>query len=211
MAVFLVIPFWSTAQVKITGQILSDAGEELIGATIKIDGTTTGTITDIEGRFTLEVEEKDHLTISYLGFLTKKITVGTSTDFSIILEPDIEALEEVIVIGYGTQKKSDITGSVVSIRKADMNPGPVVSVSNLMQNTAPGVVLTQTSTQPGGGFDINIRGASSVLGGTGPLYVIDGLPISQNDNIQPGSSSTFRTSRNKNPLNGINPSRYRSY
>ena len=204
LTVLLAFPTLISAQSKISGQIVSESGEELIGATIKIEGTNAGTITDIEGKFVLEVQEKDVLVISYIGFISKKLTVSALTNYTIILEADIEALEEVVVIGYGTQKKSDITGSVSSIRKADMNPGPVASVSNLMQSTAPGVVLTQSSSQPGGGFDVKIRGASSVLGANGPLYVIDGLPVTS-DNVQPGSSSRHRSSPPRNPLNGLNP------
>lgn len=204
LLIFVFIPFASRGQTTITGQILADTGEELIGATVKIEGTTTGTTTNIEGKFTMEAEDGDVLTISYIGFLSRKVTVGSLSSYTIVLETDIGALEEVIVVGYGTQKKSDITGSVASIRKADMNPGPIASVNNLMQSAAPGVVLTQSSSQPGGGFDVKIRGASSVLGANGPLYVIDGIPITS-DNVQPGSTSRHRSSPPRNPLNGINP------
>ncbi len=192
-------------QTQIEGKVVSSEDSQgLPGATVMVKGSTNGTITDIDGMFSLAAAEGDILVITYVGFIRKEMAVGTSNLIEVLLDLDMKALDEVIVVGYGTQKKSDITGSVASIRKADMNPGPVVSVSNLLQSTAPGVVLTQTSAQPGGGFDVKIRGASSVLGANGPLYVIDGFPVSS-DNVQPGSSSRHRSSPPRNPLNGINP------
>jgi TonB-linked SusC/RagA family outer membrane protein len=195
----------SFGQSQINGRVVSS--DELVGlpsATVIVKGSTIGTVTDIDGRFSLIAAQEDVLVITYVGFIKQEITASTANIADIILEFDVEALDEVIVIGYGTQRKSDITGSVASIRKSDMNPGPVVSVSNLLQSTAPGVVLTQSSSQPGGGFDVKIRGASSVLGANGPLYVIDGFPVTS-DNVQPGSSSRHRSSPPRNPLNGINP------
>lgn len=204
VAALLVCNMIAHGQTRINGKVFSDDGEALIGATVTIKGTLSGTITDNEGNFSLMAENKDTLVISYLGYITQYIQVGTSTELTVQLDLDLETLDEFVVIGYGTQKKSDITGSVASVREEDMNPGPNVSVSNLMQSTAPGVVLTQSSSQPGGGFDVKIRGASSVLGANGPLYVVDGLPLTS-DNIQPGSSSRHRYSPPRNPLNGINP------
>lgn len=195
----------SSAQALIEGRVIDASNEEgLPGATIKLKSGSSGTITDIEGRFSLYADEGETLIVSYVGYVTEEVAVGTRTNYNIMLELDVETLEEVIVIGYGTQRKSDITGAVSSINERDMNPGPVASISNLMQSTASGVVLTQSSSQPGGGFDVKIRGASSVLGANGPLYVIDGLPITS-DNIQPGSSSRYRFAPPRNPLNGINP------
>lgn len=193
------------AQIQIEGKVLStEDNEGLPGATVMIKGSSNGTVTDFEGNFTLDISEGDILMITYIGFISQEVTVGTSSFVEIKLDLDVEALEEVIVVGYGTQKKSDITGSVSSIRKADMNPGPVVSVNNLLQSTAPGVVLTQSSAQPGGGFDVKIRGASSATGTNDPLYVIDGFPVTST-NVQPESGSRHRSSPPRNPLNGINP------
>lgn len=195
----------SFGQLQIEGKVVSsDDSEGLPGTTVIVKGSTVGTTTDFDGKFSFKAVEGDTLVISYVGFLTHEVVIATSKFLDIKLITDIESLDEVIVIGYGTLRKSDITGSVVSIRKQDMNPGPVISVSNLLQSTAPGVVLTQSSAQPGGGFDVKIRGASSVLGGNGPLYVIDGFPVTSDDN-QPGSSSRHRSSPPRNPLNGINP------
>ncbi len=204
-SLLLLFTYGSYAQSQIEGKVISAEDREgLPGATVTIKGSAIGTITDIDGKFALKADASDIISISFIGFVTQEIPAGASSFLDITLEPDISALEEVIVIGYGTQKKSDITGAVASIRKVDMNPGPVVSVSNMMQSAAPGVVLTQSSSQPGGGFDVKIRGASSVLGGNGPLYVIDGLPVTS-ENVQPGSNSRYRSSPARNPLNGVNP------
>lgn len=205
LLLFLTMTLDLHGQSSIKGRVSSaDDGEALPGATVIIRGTSTGTVTDFEGNFLLNASLGDTLDVDYVGFVSKQLIVDSRNFLEAKLEMDIEALDEVIVIGYGTQRKSDITGSVASIKELDMNPGPVVSVSNLLQSTAPGVVLTQSSSQPGGGFDVKVRGASSVLGANGPLYVIDGFPVTS-DNIQPGSSSRHRSSPPRNPLNGINP------
>jgi TonB-linked SusC/RagA family outer membrane protein len=203
LLVFLLLG--ASAQTKVTGRVVdAEDAQGLPGATIMIPATGEGTVTDIEGNFSLALEGDQQIVVSYIGYKTQEISVSSGEAISVALKTDIGALDEVVVIGYGTQKRSDITGSVASIRTEDLNPGPVVSVSNFLQSTAPGVALTQSSAQPGGGFDIKIRGASSVLGGSSPLYVIDGLPIT-GGGIQPGSSSRYRSSPERNPLNGINP------
>lgn len=205
LLLILIMALELQGQSNIKGRVLSaDEGGALPGATVIIRGTSTGTVTDFEGNFSLHASPGDTLDVNYVGFISKQLIVDSRNFLEAKLEMDVEALDEVIVIGYGTQRKSDITGSVASIKELDMNPGPVVSVSNLLQSTAPGVVLTQSSSQPGGGFDVKVRGASSVLGANGPLYVIDGFPVTS-DNIQPGSSSRHRSSPPRNPLNGINP------
>lgn len=189
----------------ITGTVIDgESKASLPGVNISIEGTSTGTISDLNGKFSISAEKGDVLLFNFLGYITERIEVQDQTSLNIMLIPDIKALEEIIVIGYGTQKRSDITGSVSSIRTEDFNPGPVVSVDNLLQNTAPGVVLMQSSAQPGGAFDVKVRGTSSLLGNNGPLYVVDGIPITS-DNTEPESSSRYRSSPPKNPLNGINP------
>ncbi len=184
----------------------AESGEPLIGATIQLsDDPSTGTVTDINGDFSMIVPEGPKtLLISYIGYATAEVRVTEETYLDIKLDLDVEALQEIVVIGYGTVKKSDITGSVASVRKDEFNPGPVVSVSNQLQNTAPGVLMTQTSAQPGGNFSVQVRGQTSILGGNEPLYVVDGFPIS-NDDVSPESNSDFRSSPEKNPLNSINP------
>ena len=199
----LVMTTYSQRQIK--GKIISsEDGSGLPGATVQVKENQNGTITGLDGQFEISADKGQTLLISFIGFVSIEALISSDQYLQIEMNVDLTTLEEIVVVGYGTQRKSDITGSVASIRTEDLNPGPVVSVSGFLQNTAPGVVLTQSSAQPGGGFDVKIRGASSVLAGNGPLYVIDGFPITS-DNIQPGSSSRYRSSAPRNPLNGINP------
>jgi TonB-linked SusC/RagA family outer membrane protein len=190
----------------ISGKVIdANSGEPLPGVNIRIEGTTRGVVTNPSGEYSIRVSDPEAILIfSYLTYLEEKVKVGSQRAIDISMVPDIHDLEEVIVIGYGKQKKSDITGSVASINPEDVNPGPVLSVDNILQNTAPGVVLIQSSAQPGGGFDIKVRGTSSLLGNKGPLYVIDGMPVTS-ENSEPESTSRYRSSPTKNPLNGINP------
>lgn len=198
--------FQSWAQVQISGTVTAaNTGEPLPGVTILVVGTTNGTTTDIDGSYTLAAQPGDVLRFSYIGYLSEELTVEQNTaTLNISLIEDIMSMDEIVVVGYGTQNKSDITGAITSIRPEDYNPGPVVSVSNYLQNTAPGVVMTQTSAQPGGNFNVQVRGQTSVLGSNAPLYVVDGMPIT-GDVSEPGTGTRFRSSPAKNPLNGINP------
>ena len=190
---------------EVKGKVItSEDGQGLPGVTIQVKGSDQGRVTDVDGNYSLVANPNDTLIFSFVGFKSQAIAVGASSVVNVTLVEDVKRLSELVVIGYGVQKRSDITGSVVSIDNKDLNPGPVVSVSNLLQNTAPGVVLTQSSAQPGGGFDVKIRGASSVLGDQGPLYVVDGVPII-NSSFSPSSGSRYRSAPDRNPLNGINP------
>lgn len=192
-------------QQEITGTVTDgENGEGLPGVSIMIRGTTTGTISGSDGSYTIRASRGQVLFFSFIGYNSQEVELSGNTRVDISLLPASKDLDEVVVIGYGTQRKSDITGSVSSIRSDDFNPGPVVNIDNMLQSTAPGVVLLQSSSQPGGGFDVKVRGTSSLLGNNGPLYVVDGLPITS-DNTEPGSSSRYRSSPARNPLNSINP------
>ncbi|MFT7239633.1 MAG: hypothetical protein ACI93L_003734, partial [Cyclobacteriaceae bacterium] len=143
LLVFLLLG--ASAQTKVTGRVVdAEDAQGLPGATIMIPATGEGTVTDIEGNFSLALEGDQQIVVSYIGYKTQEISVSSGEAISVALKTDIGALDEVVVIGYGTQKRSDITGSVASIRTEDLNPGPVVSVSNFLQSTAPGVALTQS-------------------------------------------------------------------
>lgn len=194
----------ATSFAQITGTVIDENGEGLPGATVSIKGTTTGTITDVSGRFSLDADSNTTLVISFVGYISEEIHVNGQTEIKIQLSPDIESLDEVVVVGYGTMKKSDIAGSVVSLNDKDLNPGPITSVSNLLQNTAPGVVMTMNSAQPGGGFNVQVRGQTSLLGSNNPLYVIDGLPLIDGD-VRSSSNSNLNNNPSRNPLNSINP------
>lgn len=189
-------------QSKIQGIVKDENGEPLPGATIISKGKPGGVISDIEGNFSIAAERNDVLVVSFVGYKQQEKTVANLSFIEVQLLLDSEVMEELIVVGYGVQKKSDVASAISSVNTDDLNPGPTVSVSNFLQNTAPGVVLTQNSAQPGGGFNVQVRGQTSLLGSNEPLYVIDGMPI-VNDQIASGTGSS--NSPAKNPLNGINP------
>lgn len=194
-------------RIQLSGQVYDlSSGDPLIGATVRSsDDPAIGTITDMNGEFSFLVpNETMGIVVSFIGYQPVEFSTIDQTYFEVYLAADAASLEEVVVVGYGVVKKSDLTGSVVSIRKEEFNPGPVVSISNQLQNTAPGVLMTQTSAQPGGNFSVQVRGQTSILGSNEPLYVVDGFPIA-NDDVAPGSSSIYRSAPSKNPLNSINP------
>ena len=166
---------------KLKGKIKDVNGESIIGANITVKGTTIGTITDIDGNFTLDVPANSVLQVSYIGYITQEIKVTSLRDLAIVLKEDTETLEEVVVVGYGTQKKANLTGAVSSVSVADMENRPITNASNMLQGTAAGVYALQQSGQPGAdGAVINIRGVGT-LNNSDPLVLIDGFPGSMSD------------------------------
>ncbi len=178
----------ATPQFMITGTVVDGTGKPLPGASIVEKGTNNGTQTDFDGNFTLEVSSDNVvLTVSYIGFIAQELPIDGQTAFTIKLKEDTAKLDEVVVIGYGTVRKSDLTGAVSSIRGDELNTDSQASVDQIIQGRIPGVQVTQSSARPGGGFSIRIRGTNSITAGNEPLYVIDGLP-------------------GENPGNSLNPS-----
>lgn len=162
----------------ITGVIKDKNGEPIIGANIVVKGTTNGTISDIDGKYTLNgVSDKDILTASYIGYLTKDIPVKGQQDINIILEEDTQNLDEVVVVGYGTVKKRDLTGSVASISAEKIEQVAVTNPALALQGRVPGVLVEQTNYAPGGGLKIRVRGNRSFKASNDPLYVVDGMPL----------------------------------
>lgn len=200
-------PDRTAENLKIKGSVSDETGQPVIGANIVVEGTTLGTITDVNGNFSLQVPEKAELHVSYIGYLDQRIKIGRQTSFRIILKEDTQALDEVVVVGYGTMKKSDITGSVASVRLDDLKEGASTSVDQMLLGKSAGVNVVQSSGEPGGGFSVNIRGASSINGGVSPLYVIDGVPIDNSRPVSQGSIVGFSDNRSpRNPMSSINPS-----
>ena len=191
----------------VKGTVLDQGGFPLPGATVVEKETSNGTATDLNGNFSLAVSNKDVvLLVSFVGYVTKEIPVAGQTNLTVTLEEDAAALEEVVVVGYGTQKKSDLTGAVSSLKVEDLNPGANVSVDQLMMGRSAGVQITQASSAPGGGLAIRVRGASSLNAGNEPLYVIDGLPIDNSPNLSAGGAAEVGTNSSpRNPLNALNP------
>ena len=196
-------------QSSVTGTVTDENGQPLPGANILEKGTTNGTQTDFDGNYSIALTtDEPILVFSYIGFQKQEKTVGKSENINVQMATDSQGLDEVVVIGYGTVKKSDITGSVASISEEDFNPGVNASVNQLIQGRAAGVQIQQTSSEPGGGVSVRVRGSSSVNAGNEPLYVIDGLPI-DNGAVTPSAQGitgpTNTTSPSRNPLNSLNP------
>ncbi len=175
------------AQRTITGTV-KEAGtnEPLIGANVLIRGTSNGTITDIDGRFSLEVpSQKTYLEITYTGFGTELVSVETSmSEFEITLTPG-KTLEEVVVTGYGTQRAKEVTSAVASIKNEDFNKGAITNPAQLLAGKVPGLIIAKPNGDPNGGFNIRLRGLSTVGGNTEPLIIIDGVPGASLNSIDP--------------------------
>ncbi|NLU94943.1 SusC/RagA family TonB-linked outer membrane protein [Chitinophaga sp. Ak27] len=185
---------------KITGTVTAhESGQPVPGATIVFKGTTTGVATDALGKFSIAAAPGQVLTISSIGFTTKEVTVGNGAVQNIVISESRSALQDVVVIGYGTMKKTDQSSAQVSISSADINKTINTTLDQAIQGRAAGVYVTQNSGQPGGGISVNIRGVNTIGGTNEPLYVIDGVQI------QPAVVSYGVTS-SVNPLAGINPS-----
>uniref|UniRef100_UPI004047CEB8 SusC/RagA family TonB-linked outer membrane protein n=1 Tax=Mariniflexile sp. TaxID=1979402 RepID=UPI004047CEB8 len=160
----------------ITGKVTDGTGQPLAGANILEKGTSNGSLTDFDGNFSIRVANQNSiLKISYVGFLNQEISVQGKNTINITLKEDLEALDEVVIIGYGTVKKKDLTGSVSVIKAEEAFMAPVATVQDALQGRASGVQVTSNSGEPGTAPDIIIRGGNSITGGNGPLYVIDGF------------------------------------
>lgn len=161
----------------IKGTILDATGMPVIGANVMVKGTTNGTITDMDGKFSLEVDKSAILVVSYIGYANQEIKVGNQNTLSITMKEDAEALDELVVVGYGTVKKSDLTGSVGSVSMEDVNKVGITSADRALQGQVAGVQVNARSGQPGESMMIRVRGGNSLSGGNEPLYVIDGMPV----------------------------------
>ena len=192
----------SMAQVEVKGVVTDDStGEPLIGATILVKDTSKGTITDLDGEFSITVDdENDLLVISYAGF--KKIEVKVQPNMQISLKEDIDLLDEFVVIGYGSQRRSDLTGSLTGVKNETLMESRNTDLFSAMQGRMSGVQISTDSGQPGAGMNIIVRGQTSINGSSSPLFVIDGVQIDVNfDEVASTGSSQARV----NPLTGINP------
>lgn len=160
----------------VTGNVADVNGEPIIGANIVEKGTTNGVITDMEGNFSLDVSGKSVLQVSYIGYLEQNIPVGNKNRISVTLGEDFQSLEEVVVIGYGSVKKSDLTGSISAISAKDFNKGISRSPDQLLAGKVPGLMVNRSGGDPTGGVTMQLRGPSSLTASTAPFYVIDGIP-----------------------------------
>lgn len=185
---------------KVSGKVTDASGASLPGVSVVIKGTTSGVISDINGGYLISyVPEGAILQFSFVGMKTREIVVGNNTTINVVLEEETIGLEEVIAIGYGTVKKSDLTGSVSSIKTDDLKKVPVTSFDQAIQGRASGVLVTQASSAPGGRVLIRVRGGNSLSSSNEPLYVVDGYPIS-------AGTSAGGSGAGQNPLATLNTS-----
>ncbi|MGI8950262.1 MAG: SusC/RagA family TonB-linked outer membrane protein [Chitinophagaceae bacterium] len=206
---FLLITQQSWAQNRsVTGTITDDKGNPVSGASVLVKGTKTGTSTDASGLFTVNVPASANtLTVTYVGYGSQDVDISGKTTVTISLVPQNQSLNEVVVIGYGTVRKKDLTGSVASVQAKDFNKGVYSSADQLIQGKAAGIQVINNSGQPGGGTTVKIRGNATLTGSGQPLYVVDGVPL-DGRSPRPGIADIGLGGGNpaSNPLNFINPS-----
>ena len=169
---------------QIRGNITDNEGVPIIGANVIEAGTTNGTVTDFDGNFTLDVANNAEIQISYIGYLSQTISTAGQNNINIVLQEDTQALEELVVVGYGVQKKKLVTGATVQVDGDDLTKLSTTSALGALQSQAPGVNITQSSGMPGEGFKVNIRGIGTV-GDSSPLYVIDGVAGGNINSLNP--------------------------
>ena len=194
-------------QQKISGKVTDATGEGLTGVSVLVKGTSAGSISDINGNFNIALPENaKSLSFTYIGYKPQEVQIGNQRVFNIVLVEDSKMLEEVVAIGYGVQKKSDLTGASNRLTEKDMNKSVATSPIEMMQGRVAGVSITQNNGEPGAGMSVRIRGSNSIRSGQEPLYVIDGIPL-DNSNLTPsgGSAAGYGGGASKNPLSFINP------
>ncbi len=193
---------------QVTGIVTDIQGIPIIGASVVVKSSGQGTITNSKGEFKINIPSgNDTLIVSFVGMKSTVVPLNGRNTISIVLETDVIGLDEVVAIGYGTIKKSDVTGAISSVKVDQLQEGVASSIDQLLFGKSAGVNVIQNSGEPGGGISINIRGASSINAGNSPLYVIDGLPIDNSRPIGSASLSSFNNNRSpRNPLSSINPS-----
>jgi len=183
----------------LSGKVVSATeGEALPGVNVVVKNSQMGTVTDIDGNFSLKVSSNDVLLISFIGYLTEEIAVNGQSNVEVALMEDIAQLDEIVVVGYGEMKRADMSSAQTSIGAEDIQKTVNTTIEQAIQGRAAGVYVTQNTGQPGGGISVNIRGINSINGSNEPLYVIDGVQIAP-DRVQYGSASS------SNPLAGLNP------
>ena len=206
VALFLLLGNLAMAQRTVVGKVTdAENGEALIGASVSVVGTTRGAVTDIDGKYSVEVPEgSTQLRFAYTGYKEEVVELTASNVVEIALSPG-SILDEIVVIGYGAVKKDDATGAVSTLSAKNFNQGVIVAPEQLMQGRVAGVQVTTASGEPGAGINVRIRGTTSVRSGNNPLFVLDGIPLSGGDTQAAGADAGFGTSSPRNPLNFINP------
>lgn len=209
---FFLLTSMAAHAVKVEGTVLDENKETVIGATVQLKGAAgVGTITDMDGKFVMQVPDVKEgvLIVSYIGYKTKHIPLRGRTILTVEMEPEVTALDEVVVVGYGSMRKSDLTGSVTSVKTNEAEAARATSFDKMLQGKAAGVMVSTGSAAPGGSVSVRIRGTSSLRGNNSPLYVVDGNIISDlGDTMDPmasGTSGGNSRMQEQNPLAAISP------
>lgn len=174
----------------VTGMVTDVSGEPIIGANIRIKGTTTGTITDIDGNFSIEAEPQSVIEVSYIGYLTQETVINNQKSIRFLLKEDTKTLDEVVVIGYGVQKKADLTGSVANINTEKLNTQSNANIGQALQGKIAGVDIVSQGGAPGSGTRIMVRGIGT-LNNASPLYIVDGMYMNSIDHINPNDIASI--------------------
>jgi len=207
LTIFSVLACVASAQTTVSGRVMDGAsGESAIGASVLVVGTTVGTITDFDGYFTLEVPEgKFILQVSMVGFKTQVINIRGKERIDVTLLEDTQLMDEVVVVGYGTMKKRDLSGSVSQIKSEDLKSGAQLGAAQSLTGKIAGVEVKESDGAPGSGVSITVRGANSFTTSSQPLYIVDGIPFGTDPNGLPASGANEGQNQSQNPLSMINP------
>ncbi|MBR6827443.1 MAG: TonB-dependent receptor plug domain-containing protein, partial [Prevotella sp.] len=181
---FLMLSVQGAWAQTVRGTVNDESGEPIIGASVKVVGSNTGAVTDLNGKFTVSAPSNGQLEISYVGYQTQKLAISGRSDITVTLVEDAMSLDDVVVIGYGTQKKKLVTGATVQVKGDDIAKLNTTNALEAMQSSTPGVQITSSSNQPGKGYKVYIRGIGTI-GDSAPLYVIDGVAGGNLDGINP--------------------------
>lgn len=201
MSLFCIVVF-AQAQGTVTGNVKDASGEPMIGVTVTVDGKPA-TVTDIDGNFTIQnAKPSSVIKLSYVGYKDQQVTVGNKSTFNLVMREDDKSLDEVVVVGYGTMKKRDLSGSMSQLKGDDLMKGGAVDLAHGMQGKVAGVTIQQSDGAPGGGMSIVVRGTNSFSTSSQPLYIVDGVPFETGSTPANGATTTEQSS---NPLSMINP------
>lgn len=194
------------AKAQTVSGTVSDANGPLPGASVLVKGTTNGTQTDFDGNYTLDgIDDTATLVFSYIGYRTVEMPVNGRSTINVTLQEDAQALDEVVIIGYGQTTVKDATGAVAAVTSEDFNGGIIASPEQLIQGKTAGVQITQASGEPGAGVNLRIRGSNSIRSNNNPLFVVDGIPLSGESTTPSGGDVINGSNATRNPLNFINP------
>jgi TonB-dependent starch-binding outer membrane protein SusC len=189
----LILPYSIYAQkINVSGKVKDVSNNPMIGVAVVEKGTTNGTITNIDGQFTLSIEDKKTLSISMIGYKTQEILVNGIAPIEIILEEEFKAIDEVVVVGYGSVKKKDVTTAVSTVSTKDLDERPMITAATAIQGKAAGVSVMQPSGEPGAGMVVRIRGNTSITASNDPLYVVDGVPMTDINFLSPNDIESLQ-------------------